>query len=378
MLRILLLLPLFLGVALAEDQDQPVNAAPGKEEEEKEEEEEEEERDMPTGEMEELPELIPEQSLPWHDSLVELPLWMNRERREIDSRTRPANQGGGLFPPEVWPLQPGPVLAPLVRDDPAVPVPPPDPSAGKEPVLLGPELMARYFSQPPDGVFLDPQHLIQGRDTGAMESLVQRWLNDQCAFETTVVVFGAGQQLPSDFDPQALRREWFAGSTKALLVLYFHHQPERTLAIFGPEAKASYGESVLRRVVDAAVTEAGRVGGGTEQLERFCYKMSVRLHWLALTHEARLAGLATSETGPDAGNSSFRTLMLACGGAVVMGGLVLAGWAWRRRHRTVAGSGSGPVLLPDWEVIPRLGAPHSGGFSAMISFPPAPSREGKD
>ncbi len=366
-LRILLLLPFFWGMAPA--QDQPDSAAP---------EEEEEEREMPTGETEELPELIPEQSLPWHDSLVELPLWMSREKREIDSRTRPANQGGGLFPPEVWPLQPGPELAPLVRDDLVVPVPLPDPSDGKEPTLLRPELMALYFSQPPSGVFLDPQHLVQGRDAGAMESLVQRWLNDQCAFQTTVVVFGAGQQLPAEFDPQAMRRGWFAGSTKALLVLYFHRQPERTLAIFGPEAKAGYGESVLRQVVDAAVTEAGRVGGGTEQLERFCYKMSVRLHWLALAREARLEELAKSGAGPDTGSSRFRTLLLASGGAVVMGGLVLAGWTWRRRHSAVPGLGAGPVLLPDWEIIPRLGAPHSGGFSAMISFPPAPPGEGRE
>ena len=243
-----LLLPLLLGGALSgEVTAQPAaqSSAP------------EEERDRPTGEPEELPELIPEQTIPWHDSLVELPLWMNQERMEIESRTRPANQGGGLFPPEVWPLQPGPELAPLVRDDQPVAAPPPEP--GQEPVTLGPELMALYTARPPAGVFIDPQHLVQGRSSGVMESLVQRWLNDQCPFRTTVLVFGAGQQLPADFDPQALRRQWFPDSPAALLVFYFHHQPERTLAIFGSEARGTYGEGVVRSVVDAAVTEAGRV-----------------------------------------------------------------------------------------------------------------------
>ena len=76
--------------------------------------EEEAGREVTTGEEEELPELFPEQTIPWHETLLELPAWMEQEIDEIKVRTRPANQGGGLFPGEVWPTLPEPALDPLL------------------------------------------------------------------------------------------------------------------------------------------------------------------------------------------------------------------------------------------------------------------------
>jgi hypothetical protein len=326
----------------------------------------EDEREPTPGEQEESPELLPEVVIPYHESMVELPGWMDREMMEIHTRQRPANHGGGLFPPQVWPMQPEPPLGPLQMEEAPAAVPP---SPGLGPVPLGPELMALYTSQLPAGVFSDPQHLVKGRSEVAMESLVQRWLNDQCAFRTTVLVFGEGQQLPSEFDPQALRRQWFGEDGDSLLVFYFYQQPERTLAIFGQGARATYGESLLRSVVDAAVTEAGRVEGGPEQLERFCYKMSVRLHWLHRTHQATAAKAETA--GPETaapGPWGKRLLMAVLGGAMATGA-VLGALALRRRWRQ-GQSATGPVILPECEVTARLGAPHCGGFSAVISFAP--------
>ena len=322
-----------------------------------------------TGEMEELPELIPENPIPWHDSLLELPEWMSQEQAEIETRRRPANHGGGLFPSQIWPLQPEPVPGPLTWDSalakgaegsaaprPGVPIP------------LGPELMALYTAQVPTRVFVDPQNFLRERSGAQMESLLQRWLNDQCAFRTTMLVFGPGQQLPADFDPQALRRQWFGSSEEALLVFYFYGQPERTLAIFGPGARASYGEGVLRAVVDAAVTEAGRVHGDPEQLERFCYKMSVRLHWLVRTRLPGAEGTgisAAAQPRRDWGKTVARAALWSALG--ISAGL--AAVFWRRRWPVPVADE--PVLFPERDLCPRLGAPHSGGFSSVISFPRA-------
>lgn len=322
-----------------------------------------------TGELEEGVEFLPDNPIPWHDSLLELPGWMRQELSEIRDRTRPANQGGGLFPPQIWPLQPEPVQGPLILDSTL----PGDGSSSlalnpKEVVPLGPELMGQYTLQQPVGVLVDPQQLVQNRASGQMESLVQRWLNDQCVFRTTLLVFGPGQQLPSDFDPQALRRQWSGESDDTLLVFYFYQQPERTLAIFGPGARATYTAAVLRSIVDAAVVEAARVSGPTEQLERFCYKMSVRLHWLARSLPAKPADPGASGNPGRRwwGNPVVSVPVLSA--LVLASGFGLARFIRSRRARS-EGKDDGPVFFPETEPCPRFGAPHSGGFSAVITFP---------
>ena len=161
-----------------------------------------------------------------------------------------------------------------------------------------------------------------------------------------------------------------------LLVFYFHQEPQRTLAIFGPAARTRYGADVLRSVVDAAVTEAGRVSGGTEQLERFCYKMSVRLHWLARTAPVR----GGAETALPSGVMSSGSLKTAAWAALLGAGLMAAGsvlrtWYCRRRTGATQPSVAVPIFLAEGGFKPRFGAPHSGGFCSMITFaktPPPP------
>lgn len=327
--------------------------------------EEEAGREVTTGEEEELPELLPEQTIPWHESLLELPAWMEQEIDEIKVRTRPANQGGGLFPGEVWPTLPEPALDPLLWNT----------ATGSEiaqtilaeaPVPLSPELMKLYEAVQPERVFLDPQNLVQGRSAD-MESLVQRWLNDQCPFRTKVMIFGRGQQLPSDLDPQSLRRQWFGESDDSLLVLYFLDEPQRTLSIFSQEACSIYSERALRATGEAAVNEASRVPGSLEQLERFCYKMSVRLHWLKPLSPEK--ALLTSTSVPGSRFQWLKPLLWFTATTTALGGFCLLVQMGLRRHRA-AERGAGPVLFPEFDSTPRLGAPHAGGFSAVINFSP--------
>ena len=309
-----------------------------------------------TGEMEETTDILPEILIPWHDSLLELPEWMSLEAGEISNRRRPANHGAGLFPPEVWPIQPEPVLGPLIRDEALAVTPTPRRRGGTiTAVALGAELMELYAGSPPDGVLVNPQNLVPN---DRVEPLVQRWLNDQCVFRTTILLFGGGQQLPAGFDPQALRRGWFGAEGEELLVFYFLGEPQRTLAIFGPQANSSYGRDLLRSVVDAAVAEAARVSGGQEQLERFCYKMSVRLHWLART----APGMAVAAQGTADGAGHSGSLKRAATAALVAAGLIAIGilsltWYRRRAGGSAAAADRVPVFLPEIEFKPRFGAP---------------------
>ena len=312
--------------------------------------------------------LLPPEIIPWQDSMLALPEWTSPEQEEITSGLRPANQGGGLFPPQIWALQPTPDAGPLLHDnestDPAAPVASQDEPAA---VPLGPEQMALYTQQKPTTTFVDPQHFVKGRPAAWMESLVKRWLNEQCAFHTTMLVFGKDQLLPADFDPQALRQQWFGEDEDALLVLYFYHQPERTLTIFGPKARTAYSADLLRSTIEAAVTETGHVPGAEEQMERLCYKMSVRLYWLS-----RLRTYPAPDGAPDLpANQGLehnrKTAWLILGGAGLMAAAVLA-TSWLRRRQAGSTRRGEAVLLPEAEHLPRFGAPHSGGFSSVITF----------
>ncbi len=331
------------------------------------------ERTVTGAEPEEAPELIPQNPIPWDESQLLLPGWMDRERREIEWGRRPANQGGGLFPPDVWPVEaeerPGQLR--LDRVGPGQPDLALESAESPPPAL--PDALGLYQPDASGQVFVDPQEIVRDRPEARMESLMRRWLNEECEFQTTLLVFDRDQALPSGLDPQDWRRDWTrqpaGNSREGLLVFYFYGQPERTLAIFGPLARARYGPAALRSTVDAAVQEAGEVEGASEQLERFCYKMSVRLHWL---ERARASGAgpyredATARAG-QGGWGWIAGLLAAVATAGIAAGLR------RKSRRTRQPDTPEPtvILLPETQISPRLGAPWSGGSCAVLSFPPA-------
>ncbi len=272
---------------------------------------------------EEVAELSGEEEMPWDDGLVALPAWMRRELAEIEARVRPANHGGGLFPELVWPLEPEPPAGPLVWSAGLGE----EPKAGKEAGPLSEEeMVGLYAAKKPMGVLVDAQALLGEGRRKRVESLVQRWLNDQCAFRTTVLVFGSGQPWPAGLDLPGLERQWFGEADEALVVVYFLGQPERTIARFGPGAEAAYAGEALRGAVAAAVEEAGRVAGESEQLERFCYKMAVRLHGLSRTAGGAVAGAGVGAGDWDGAAFSWGSALALGGSSLVLG--------WRRRPRS--------------------------------------------
>ncbi|MES2708693.1 MAG: hypothetical protein V4726_19010 [Verrucomicrobiota bacterium] len=313
---------------------------------------------------EELPaEFQPERIIPFQQSQVELPDWRGREYSEISGGLRPANQGGGLFPLEIWPLQPAPPLAPLPPppENPGVLTPPQGTeSENRTPSgVLSPELAARYFARRPDRVLVDPQHLLDAAETGEMESRVQRWLNAECVFKTTLLVFGPGQKLPAEVDSDALMRQWFNAAPDALLVFYYYEQPERTKVMFAPGGARRFSEDQLTAAMVSAIRQAGRAEGGLAQLERFCYKTTVLLHRLAR---------ATPPSAPRParrGSHAVRGWTWAVLGTAV---LVAVLRAVQKRRQARGKVEAPPVFLPEEDFQTRLGAPHCGGFAAVLTF----------
>lgn len=318
---------------------------------------------------EEMPELLPDKVIPWQESLLELPAENGTEQAEVRNGVRPANQGGGLFPPAVWPLVPELPLGPLGAVD-----KPPDGAVLAEVgtgesggAALSAELTAEYFKQRPEKVFLDPQHLLSQAQSDYMESMVRRWLNDG-KYRATFLLFGEGQELPAEVEPSKLVRDWFGVKETHLLVCGFLNQPERTRVFFVPDAVPDIRREPLRAALGAAMREAGRIKGGVEQLQRFCYKTKIRLH--RLEQEWGVAKTLRRNPASDR-NSGLIIRVLA---AISMAALVLAsilGLVKRKKNPAAPVTEGEPIFLPEQELHIRLGAPHGGGFSAVITFPPA-------
>ncbi|RYD27317.1 MAG: hypothetical protein EOP86_24715 [Verrucomicrobiaceae bacterium] len=308
---------------------------------------------------EELPqEFEPDRLIPFQQSQVELPGWQERERAEILNRLRPANQGGGLFPPQIWPVQPAPALEPLPAEH---------GEQGTAPAgVLSPEWAAVYFEKRPDQALLDPQHLLDGPEAVEMESRVRRWLNGDIRFRTTLLVFGPGQKLPAGLDIEALMRRWFESTSSGLLVFYYFQEPDRTQAIFSAGAARRFPAERLNAVMTDCIRDARRTEGGTAQLQRFCYKAAVRLHQLTSPES-----MGSGHKQDSSGIPAWQCLLLVG----VMAVMVAGPWLLFRRRRRVS-IPDGPVFLPVQDFYPRLGAPHCGGCSAVLTFPAVRRKSG--
>lgn len=314
---------------------------------------------------EELPaEFEPNQVIPFDQSRLGLPGWQETGRHEAPRRQHFANQGGGLFPPEIWPLQSGAAAQTDFHGN----------GGGQEPASgapaagpLGQKQLDGYFARKPDQVFLDPQQLLPPVIREEMESRVRRWLNADGPFRTTVMLFGPGQQLPPSVDAEAILRQWAGSGVQSLnqvLVFYYLNEPDRTKVVFSAGTSSRFPEVRLAEAVTSAVRAAGRVEGGQAQLERFCYKVTVHLH--------RLAQAQPGAGGVRARKPFWRgqhPAVLAVAGAVAAAVL----WGMLRKRRNSGKGGKAlpvPVLLPEQDFHTRLSAPHSGGLAAVITFPP--------
>lgn len=273
------------------------------------------------------------------------------------------SSGASLFPAELWPSAPS-----------ALPDPPDLPpavetagiAAASEP--LPPDVAASCFGAGPPPPLHDPQHLLATAQTAPLLALVRDSINARGGFQTSIIVLKGNQQIPISLDPSDLLHRWH-GETRSVLILYFLGQAERTQAFFSPETRKYHRDEDLRQVIDFGVREAARMASPVQQLQRFCYKTAIRLDRL------HRQGIVTpSEEAPAVAYSQSSTpsagLWWAFAVGVQAAGLAAGAVWWWRRRSTLAGASlpSEIILLPDQDVIPRLGAPHSGGAGAFIQF----------
>jgi hypothetical protein len=310
----------------------------------------------PMSDKEETGELIG--ALPERVELMDLPA---EEDMELTATERALRDAGTLFPAALWPV--APVLLPESADPSGFVATGDSAPPASEP--LSPEVIGSSFGPGPPPPLHDPHGLITPSQAAPLLAMLRDSLNLRGSFLTNVVVLKPSEQLPVTLNPQDLLQRWH-GNNKGLLVLYFFGQPGRTQAFFTPETRLHHRSEDLRQIIDFGVREAARLTAPLPQLQRFCYKTAVRLDRLH-----RQGIMALSDDTAVAGAASFPVTGLWWAFAVGVQAAALAAGAvwWLRRHRIVPAVRGGKVIrLPDQDLISRLGAPHSGGFGAVIQF----------
>lgn len=263
-----------------------------------------------------------------------------------------------LFPPELWPPVPG------ASADPGTSTIKTEPGTFPSGEAMTPELVASCFGSAPPPPLHDPLSLLAQADAASLRALLRDSLNARGSFQTSVVVLKPSQQIPVALNPPELLQRWY-GRSKGLLILYFFGQPDRTQAFFTPESMRCHRSEELRQVIDFGVREAGRLTAAPAQLQRFCYKTVIRLDRL------HRQGTITPAEEPSPAVAAVPGAGLWWAFAVGVQATALAGggvWWWRRRRTGGGGSIDECIRFPEQDIVARLGAPHSGGFGAVIQF----------
>lgn len=227
-----------------------------------------------------------------------------------------------------------------------------------------------YFGPLPAEAVVDPQSLVGDQRQEEIADFVEDTASVHSGIPIRILVFEANQRLPDDTTLSNQVNRWFP-SGPGLVLAYFMRQPQRALLAPSAALERAYAPEQLANLRDSAIREASVVDQPEEQLTRFCIKAAVRVY--QMKRDGPIQAMISDSPKPVASKDStnwWKWPILIAGGTASL--LVGFGLFWfRRRKKSTA---TGPWLLPEQEPLPRLGAPHCGGHSAVAKFPPQKKR----
>ena len=318
---------------------------------------------------------------------LKLPKWSAPDRTAIDLG-QPIILGGGL-----WPGQES--LIPRIRanfqptstksngfrrpEDPRVVLP----DVQRVSADAIPEAyLPYYFDAAPKRYLTDIQRLLTDSEWQDTDWFLT-YHSNECRYHANVLLFSPEEQIPPSISGDDLLNRWYPESDH-VLVFYFHGRPDRAQVFFPPELASRFSQSEFQQNLVEAIDSASKAKAAGMQLDEFCQKLGTWLLWWEkrikmLDPEDVLDGEnadsplvggvpasdpTTTETdGTNASSTGFGSVFL---GVVGLIGLLLVGliiWAI-----SAALKGRGPVTFSTPPPTSRLGAPHSGGGSVVLTF----------
>jgi hypothetical protein len=236
------------------------------------------------------------------------------------------------------------------------------------------ELLKGLADAPANEYLMDPQNLTPEVTRIDLERLLE-FHSKESLIHFYLLVLDTNQKLP---DTAALDQLAHGALTrqKACLAVYPLGEPWRARIFLSPTVHGSVTSAMLTELAADCIQDAHQAQLSSQQLQRYAVRLSTRLFWLekslptasAAPSAASLQEIAGKEK--PAGVSAFLStwaLPLGLSGAVLF--LLMLALLMRRNRKTPKMVEPTHVwILPDIEVIPRLGGAFSGGTSALISF----------
>ena len=238
------------------------------------------------------------------------------------------------------------------------------------------ETIEAYFGARPPSYLVDPQGLLDGRERRAREDFL-RYHAEDSKIDFHLLLFDAGQQIPSDVRVEELGERFEAAAKPAFICLYFLGEPRRTDLVLSPALQERMDASEAERVLAQAVEAAAQKPGRELQLETFCIQMAIRTFELeqaaGLVARPEGSGKRQEPESPGKGAEEgefdgklrgwlawvdeFSLPVTLVAAALILGGCGYWILRWQRVHR-----------FPDVRSEPRLGGPHGAGIGPVISF----------
>jgi hypothetical protein len=200
-----------------------------------------------------------------------------------------------------------------------------------------------------------------------------------------VLLFSSGEKIPEGISGDALLSKWFPEGN-GVLAFYFHGRPELVELFFPNKLGDEFSKADFQQNLTEAIDSASQHEEPGKQLDEFCQKVGTWLLWWEkrldvkgrngsegpeVAAPVRIAATSSRE-GADleiaAGSTSESGLGSLLWGVIASIGLLLIGLALWAFKEMFGGKSSSVVHFPERMLDSRLGAPHSGGGSAVLTF----------
>ena len=259
----------------------------------------------------------------------------------------------------------------------AVPVTPENESAEGLKTWVPDEVLDDYFAGRPDGLLVDPQHLLGGEEFRKCNGFLEKHAQDS-RIDLVVYLFGPAQKLPKSVPVEQFVKRTFKQGRPAALVLYYFGEPQRTRVLLSPHFDGVVSAAECRRSAEGAIAQALESSEPVGQLLELSGEMSVRLYWMegvllggkiASGDEKPMVTLPErgkalpDEKGTDKIEKILATVMpwlqWAMATMACLVAFAAALWLWKRFFQ---------YRFTEQDVFPRLGGEAGAGIGPVIRF----------
>lgn len=239
------------------------------------------------------------------------------------------------------------------------------------------DVLAGLDTAPANEYLVDPQGLVTEVARLDLERLLE-FHAKEARIRLYVLVLGTDQKLPAEANLDTLAHGALTRQ-HACLAVYPLGEPWRARFLMSKGVHQSATVETLSALAADCIQDAQQADESAQQLQRFAVRLSTRLFWLEKGLRTtppqtpgmslqEVVGAADAATAISVGQTVqfWRFLTLSVSGITLLFVLLMLHrfQPWRRRtpdHSRV-------WMLPDPDVLPRLGGAFSGGTSAVLSF----------